>query len=411
VKTIVQKFGGSSLATAELRDLAATRVLQARSRGIAPVVVCSAMGRSPDPYATDVLLTLLGPDAAAQNRDLLLACGETIACAVFAQRLIARGADALALTGAQAGIVTDAEFGNAAILRVEPAAVHAVLARGAIPVIAGFQGATEDGTVTTLGRGGSDLSAIALGAALKADVVEVFTDVNGVMSGDPRRIADAHPLDRVHYAEMVELAADGAKVMHTKAAELARVTCTPYVVKGLQGNFGTMIDESTSTFGEAPVAGIASVVGLALFCVAAGGDARRPPNVERAVFGRLAERGVSVDMVNLNAAGMFFVVAAESVPAARKELDALGIRCGVREDCAKLSIVGAGMRGAPGVVSLIIDVLADAGIEILHTTDSSITISVLVAAGDVARAEAAVHDAFALGRKDARVPAAAGQRQ
>ncbi len=411
MKTIVQKFGGSSLATAELRELAATRVLEARSRGIAPVVVCSAMGRSPDPYATDALLELLGHDAAAQNRDLLLACGETIACAVFAQLLIARGADALALTGAQAGIVTDAEFGNAAILRVEPVAVRAVLARGAVPVVAGFQGATEAGNVTTLGRGGSDLSALALGAALKADVVEVFTDVNGVMSGDPRRIADAHPLHRVHYAEMVELAADGAKVMHTKAAELARVTSTPYVVKGLQANFGTTIDESPAIPGEAPVAGIASVDGLALFRLAAENDTRGAANVERAVFRRLTERGVSIDMVNLNAAGIFFVVAVRNVSAVRAELDALAIGCSVREDCAKLSIVGAGMRGAPGVVALIVDVLADAGIDILHTTDSNITISVLVAAGDASRAERAVHDAFALGRKDARVPAAVGQTQ
>jgi len=412
VSTIVQKFGGSSLGTAGLRELAATRVLEARSRGIAPVVVCSAMGRSPDPYATDVLAALLGNDAAGQNRDLLLASGETIASAIFAQLLIARGADAQAMTGAQAGIITDAAFGNATILRVDPTAVRGALARGVIPVVAGFQGATQDGTITTLGRGGSDLSAIALGAALKADVVEVFTDVSGVMSGDPRRIMDARPLERVHYAEMVELAADGAKVMHAKAAELARVTCTPYVVKGLQANFGTTIDESTPALGEMPVAGIASISGLTLFRIAGERAARsRSRNLDRSIFRRLAENEISVDMVNLNDNAIFFVVAGRYMRAVGTELDALGVRWSVHANCAKLSIVGAGMRGAPGVVSLIVDVLADAGIDILHTTDSNITISLLVAADDEAPAERALHDAFALGRRDARLPAGAGRAQ
>ncbi|MBC5798800.1 MAG: aspartate kinase [Candidatus Eremiobacteraeota bacterium] len=400
MKTIVQKFGGSSLATAELRALAATRVLAARSRGIAPVVVCSALGRWPDPYATDALGALVGDAAGGPNRDLLLACGETIACAVFAEVLVARGADAQALTGGQAGIITDAHFGNATILRVEPATVRAALARGIIPVVAGFQGVTEDGTITTLGRGGSDLSAIALGAALKAEVVEVFTDVSGVMSGDPRRIPGAQPLERVHYAEMVELASDGAKVMHVKAAELARVTGTPYVVKGLQANFGTTIDESTPSSGETPVAGITSVAGVALFRVAGGRNALgHAPQLAAPIFRRLAERSVSVDMVNINDAGIFFVVDATCTGPVQAELDRLDVRWSVHANCAKLSIVGAGMRGAPGVVSRVVDVLADACVDILHTTDSNITISVLVAAHDEARAERTLHDAFALGRE------------
>ncbi len=328
-----------------------------------------------------------------------------VACGVFTHELIACGADALALTGAQAGIVTDAEFGSAAILRIEPAAVQQVLARGAVPVVAGFQGATEDGAITTLGRGGSDLSAIALGAALGAEVVEIFTDVTGVMSGDPRRVVDAQPLARVHYAEMVELAADGAKIMHARAAELAHVTRTPYVVKGLQANFGTTIDESGPSGDEAPVTGIASLNDVALFRITANAAVRDAQGVvARTVFRRLAECRISIDMVNLSDNGPSFIVAARHVGAVRTELDALGVRYILRDGCAKLSIVGAGMRGVPGVVSLIVDALADAGIDILHTTDSNITISVLVCAGDVAAAEQALHGAFALARRDARIP-------
>ncbi len=402
MKTIVQKFGGSSLATAELRELAVGRVLAARERGAAPVVVCSAMGRAPDPYATDALLALAGGAAAGRNRDLLLACGETIACSVFAQVLIERGADAVALTGAQAGIVTDSRFGDARILRVEPSAVRRALERGIIAVVAGFQGANEDGVVTTLGRGGSDLSAIALGAALEAEVVEVFTDVSGVMTADPKRVAGARPVPRAHYAEMAELAGDGAQVMHADAAHLARVTRTPYVIKGLRANFGTTVDETESPPSQGLVTGIASLGGLALVCIPE--DTDRTGATGRNVLVRLAARGVSLDMVNLNVGGTFLCVAHDRLAEVCSELKDLGITFDVRERCAKVSIVGAGMRGASGVVARVIETLARAGIDVLHTTDSNITISVLTGADDAARAEQALHDAFGLERSTTQRP-------
>ena len=188
-KTVVQKFGGSSLATPESREIAASRVLEARARGVSPVVVCSALGRPPDPYATDSLAALLGPARHGPNRDLLLACGESIGSAIFAELLTSWGAEAQAMTGSQAGFITDDAYGDAKILRVEPYNVIAALKRGIIPVVTGFQGVTEAGAVTTIGRGGSDLTAIALGDALGSEAVEIYTDVSGVMSGDPRRIA------------------------------------------------------------------------------------------------------------------------------------------------------------------------------------------------------------------------------
>ncbi|MGH7729030.1 MAG: aspartate kinase [Vulcanimicrobiaceae bacterium] len=406
MKTIVQKFGGSSLASHELREIAASRVLEARQRGAMPVVVCSAIGRSPEPYATDSLLTLFGPSRPGPNRDLLLSCGETIAGALFAELLCSWGADAQAMTGAQAGVITDRAFGDAKILRVEPERILALLERGIIPVVAGFQGVAEDGTVTTLGRGGSDLSAMALGDALGSVAVEIFTDVSGVLTGDPRRVAGAHPIDRVDYAEMVELAADGAKVMHAKAAEHARVTSTPYVIKGLRSNFGTTIDEGASPDPVRPVTGITSLRDITFVRVIQGEiddlEARR--TLELGVFQRIAEHGVSVDMINVNNAGIFFIVDAEALETVRTVLAGLNLALRVRPHCAKLSIVGAGMRGTPGVMYRVVAALAEAQIEIIHSTDSNITISVLVPDDDIVRAEQSVHDYFRLGRSHRENP-------
>jgi aspartate kinase len=389
-----------------LREIAASRVLEARARGASPVVICSALGRAPEPYATDSLLGLLGPSRGGPNRDLLLSCGESIACAIFAELLTSWGADAQAMTGAQAGILTDDAFGDAKILHVDPANVRHVLERGIIPVIAGFQGATSDGAVTTLGRGGSDLSAIALGDALGSEAVEIFTDVSGVMTGDPRRVAGAHTVDRVNYAEMVELAADGAKVMHANAAELARVTHTPYVVKGLRSNFGTTIDEGARPDSLHPVSGVTALRDVTFVRVIQGDidDAEARSALELEAFRRLAERDVSVDMINVNNAGIFFICDSEKVEIVRRELGDLNLAVRVRMHCGKISIVGAGMRGTPGVMYRVVHALNDAGIEIIHSTDSNITISVLVAEEDVARAEQAVHDSFRLGRGSVQAP-------
>ncbi|MGP6156720.1 MAG: aspartate kinase [Vulcanimicrobiaceae bacterium] len=406
IKTVVQKFGGSSLATPELREIAASRVLEARARGVSPVVVCSAIGRAPDPYATDSLLAQIGPTRGGPNRDLLLSCGEAIACAVFAELLSTWGADAQAMTGGQAGIVTDNSFGDARILRVDPANLLAALERGVIPVVTGFQGVSESGAVTTLGRGGSDLTAIALGDALGSEAVEIFTDVSGVMTGDPRRIAGAHTIDRVSYAEMTELAADGAKVMHAKAADLARVTHQPYVVKGLRSNFGTTIDEGHTPDAAHPVSGITSLRDVTFVRVIQGEiddlEARRQLELE--IFRRLAEHGISVDMINVNNAGIFFIVDGPDIDLVRSELRSLNLALRVRAHCAKLSIVGAGMRGTPGVMYRVVQALSGAQIEIIHSTDSNITISVLVPEEEVAAAEQAIHDYFRLGRGEQATP-------
>ena len=393
------KFGGSSLATNELREIAASRVLDVIRRGDLPVVVCSALGRAPEPYATDTLATLLGPVRSGPNRDLLLACGEAIACAVFAELLTGLGAPAQAMTGLQAGITTDEEYGDAEIVDVDPAPVRALLARGIVPVVTGFQGGTRTHATTTLGRGGSDLTAVALGDALGAASVDIYTDVSGVMTADPRHVAGVHPLERITQAEMVELAGNGARVMHHKAAELAHATRTPYMIKGLRTDVGTTVDDDAPIDAERPVTGL-TVIRDVTFCRIIQGltDDLDRADVDRDVLARVADRGISIDMVNVNDAGLFFIVDDEHADAIRPALADLNLALRMRPHCSKISIVGAGMRGTSGVIYRVVKTVTDAGVEIIHSTDSNITISILVSADQAQTAEQALHDAFRLGR-------------
>ena len=398
MNVVVLKFGGSSLASDELREIAASRVLDVLRRGDRPVVVCSAIGRAPEPYATDTLAALLGPVRSGPNRDLLLACGEAISCAVFAELLTTLGAPAQAMTGMQAGIVTNDAFGDAEIVDVDPEPIRALLARDLVPVVTGFQGGTRGNATTTLGRGGSDLTAVALGDALGASSVEIYTDVSGVMTGDPRRVAGTHPLERVTQAEMVELAGNGAKVMHHKAAELAHATGIPYSVKGLRSGVGTTVDDLAPVDAERPVTGL-TVIHDVTFCRIIQGltDDLDRSDVDRDVLGRVAERAISIDMVNVNDAGVFFIVDDDRADAVRPALADLNLALRMRPHCAKISIVGAGMRGTSGVMYRVVKAVTDAGVEIIHSTDSNITISILVPADQADEAEQALHDAFRLG--------------
>ena len=395
-RVAVLKFGGTSVATRELREVAFARILDAREAGYAPVAVVSAMGRAPSPYATDTLLGLIGGNTGSANADLLLACGEMIAAAIFAEELRAMNVEAQAMTGPQAGIVTDGAHSDAKILRVDPGAVSALLERGAVPVIAGFQGATEDGTITTLGRGGTDLTAIAIGHALGADRVDIYTDVSGAMTADPRRVPTAHVIDRASLEEMHELSQHGAKVMHHKAAGFAEHTGTRYSIKGLHTDLGTIVDAGYDS--ERPVTGVTASGRVTWIRVIRGDieNAHHRMQTELEMFRRIAEAGISIDQVTINQAGVAFVVDGDRGNEVRSLLGDLNLAVRVREGCAKISVVGTGMRYLPGVVHRCVLALSLADVEIIHCTDSNITISILVPEADVTRAEAAVHDQFHL---------------
>jgi aspartate kinase len=399
-RVAVLKFGGTSVATPEQRAMACSRVRDAREAGFAVVAVVSAMGRAPEPYATDSLLALVGGRSGNTNADMVLVAGELISAAVFADTLCEVGVPAVALSGAQAGIVTNERYGDATILRVEPDAVNALIERDTVAVVAGFQGVSENGALTTLGRGGTDLSAVAIGHALQAERVDIYTDVSGAMTGDPRRIPKARTIPRASLAEMSELANHGAKVMHSKAASYADRTGTRYAVKGLDTDRGTVVDDSVDH--HRPVTGVTSS-GRVTWVRIIRGDIESPSRrmeTELEMFRRVAEGEISIDQVTINQAGVAFVVEGDRGSDIRSLLSDLNIAVRVREGCSKLSIVGTGMRDAPGVVHKVVDVLSREDVEIIHCTDSNVTISILVPESQAVRAESAIHDEFCLERGD-----------
>ncbi len=393
---VVLKFGGTSVATPELRDLSILRLREEIERGYAPVAVVSAMGRKPEPYATDTLLSLIGGRAGTRNADVLLSCAELISAAVFADAIQQQGLHAVTLSGAQAGVITTGKHGDAKIVRAEAEAVREIIEMGGIPVVAGFQGVTESGDITTLGRGGSDLTAIALGHALGAVRVDIFTDVSGAMTGDPRRISGAHTIERASLEEMTELAEHGAKVMHHKAADFAQRTNTPYAIKGLRTGTGTLVDEGFED--EKPVTGVTASGRVTWIRVIRGDveDQKRRMAVEMQMFQRIADAAISIDQVTINQAGVMFVVEGDRGSEIRQLLGDLNLAVRVREACSKLSVVGAAMRYTPGVIHGIVQALSKANVEIIHCTDSNITVSILVPSADAQRAEQAVHDRFHL---------------
>ncbi|HYF95486.1 MAG TPA: aspartate kinase [Symbiobacteriaceae bacterium] len=405
MRIIVQKYGGTSVATPEGRELVAERVERAVREGLATVVVVSAMGRQGAPYATDTLIQLAYaacPELAPRELDLLLSCGEIISSVVVAGTLKERGLPVVVLTGGQAGIVTDDTFGSAHILKVDPGPMLVRLREGRVVVVAGFQGRTQAGEITTLGRGGSDTTAAAVGGALKAEVVEIYTDVDGVKTADPRLVPDARTLTVTTYDEIAQMAHYGAKVVHPRAVEIAMQHRVPLRIKStFQDGPGTLITYSMEAAGTSwselhsdnPVTGVTHVSGLAQLSIAAPDG---PASLQSA-FRTLADSGISVDLINVSPGTATFCVEERKQHQARNVLSGIGLVPAVRTGCAKVSVVGSGMRGRPGVMATVVEGLARAGVEILQTADSHVTISCLVEGAQLQMAVQALHDAFSLG--------------
>lgn len=401
---VIQKFGGTSVANGSGRSHVADRVEAAVKGDLQPVVVVSAMGRQGDPYATDTLLALLShvsAHAEPREEDLLLACGEILSTVVLAAELRSRGLAAVALTGGAAGIITDAHHGDAAICRVETARLLKLIEAGHVPVVAGFQGVTESGDVTTLGRGGSDTTAAALGGALRASVVEIYTDVDGVKTADPRIVPDARTLRVTTYDEVAQMAHNGARVIHPRAVEIAMQKNVPLRIRSTFDNApGTLITYSVEAAGTpwlgsatGAVTAVTHVPGLTQVQIATD------PGDDRALdlFRHLAAAGISVDMINVSPDRKVFCVQERKSESARRILESLDLSPTLQPHCAKVSVVGAGMRGRPGVMATVAHALVRSGITILQTTDSHVTISCLVAAAEMEAAVRSLHEAFQLG--------------
>ncbi len=397
---IVMKFGGTSVADERGRSALARRVLAAQELGSAPVLVVSAMGRKGAPYATDTLLALLdGLPVPPRESDLLASAGELISAVVVAAHLRAHGVDAMSFSGAQAGIYTDDHFGCARIIGIDPSAIIAAVAAGRVPVVAGFQGVGPDGSTTTLGRGGSDTSACALGVALEATSVEIYTDVDGIMSADPRTCDTAAVLSEIGAEELFQMARHGSKIVHTPAAEFALESGIDLRVRNtFSEGSGTRVADMR-TYAPAGVAtAVSHTEGIARFTATLPGTEGTAEHMrgQTDVYRTMAQADVSLDMFTPVGNSLVFTVAEDRVSAASDVLRRLGMSFAVRGGLAKVTLVGAGMHGVPGVMAAMADHLAQAGVHILQAADSHTTISALVPADETHAAVRALHQGFGL---------------
>lgn len=444
----VMKFGGTSVATPEARMQAALRVVSAKEQGYRPIVVVSAIGRKGQPYATDTLIGLLreiDPSVAPDDRelDLMIACGEIFSAVIFAHTLKTLGHPARSFRGGQAGIRTDGVYGNARIIGINPVSLRKALDEGLIPVICGFQGVyvAGDGSpgaeLTTLGRGGSDTSAAAIGAALSAEAVEIYTDVDGVKTADPDFVRDAPTLRKVTYEEVAEIAHLGAKVLHPRAAEIAMKFDIPLWVKStFTEEEGTEV-VTRDKFPGRRVTGVThtgKLVWLRFDLDDAASEHRTP--LEARIFEMMARYGINLFMMNLSPSGIGFAVPRSQYATVQDLLDGIVIpianpgggptvylfQIGERpskqaetqaallgplgepktiaveatENCTMVSMIGHEYLQHPGVFLSVLQVLHEAQITVLQTSDSDLSLSCLVPEAETERAVRLLHDRFEL---------------
>lgn len=404
MKYLVQKFGGTSLATPELREQVVKKIVAAKNEGYMPVVVVSAIGRQGDPYATDTLLKFIGginSDIPAKELDNLMACGEIISGVAMVATLDSHGHKSVFLTGGQAGIITDDKHTDAHIIEINPKLIHRYAALGTIVIVAGFQGQTSDGLVTTLGRGGSDTSAAALGVALNAEAIDIYTDVEGIMTADPRIVEDARVLDVITYNEICQLAHEGAKVIHPRAVEIAMQKNIPLRVKCTFSDApGTLVTSSNKNGSveikkDRIITGITHIPDVTQLKVYIS-DYSESDQPALKIFKSMALAGISVDFINIHPDVVIYTVKDDTATKAREILENMSFTPVVTPGCAKVSAVGAGMAGVPGVMASILEALGQENVKVLQTADSHSTIWCLVKQDEMEKAIRALHRYFSL---------------
>ena len=422
---VVQKYGGSSVADATSIKRVAQRIVATKKAGHDVVVVVSAMGDT-----TDDLMDLaheVSPLPPGRELDMLLTAGERISMALLAMAIGNLGQDARSFTGSQAGVITDSEHGRAKIIDVTPGRIEAALAEGSIAIVAGFQGVSQTSKdITTLGRGGSDTTAVALAAALKAEVCEIYSDVDGIFTADPRIVPNARQIPRISYEEMLEMAANGAKILHLRCVEYARRNNMPIHVRSSFSNKqGTWVVSSEEvaiakvtidsgpnsegkegTMEQAIISGVAHDRSEAKITVVGVPD---KVGEAASIFRALAQAAINIDMVvqNVSAAATALTDISFTLPRedgqkamtalARLKDDVRYERLQFEDSVGKVSIIGAGMRSSPGITASFFESLANAGVNIEMISTSEIRISVVVAENQVDAAVNAAHEAFGLG--------------
>lgn len=396
MRTIVQKFGGTSVTTSERRNMAIDKVVDAVEKGYNPVIVVSAMGRKGDPYATDTLLSLIdskGSNAAKREIDLLMCCGEIISAVVMAEAFSQRGLKAIALTGGNAGILTDNNFGNASVIDVDSKRIQRLLEEGIIPIVTGFQGITEEGDYTTLGRGGSDVTAALLGKALNAEWIEIYTDVDGIMTADPRVVPTARIIYEISYNEVFQLADQGAKVVHPRAVEYALAGNIPLIIKNTMSCApGTVI---TNDMGPArnTVTGITSTANRAQVVINFSDNCG---NVVNDVFELLAQKNISIDSINILPDQQMFTLDSTYASEVEQVLTQLCADFKIINDCSKVSLIGNIVRDMPEVMSKLLKTLECSNVNILQTANSRTSVWCLIKEADNKKALNELHNTFFL---------------
>ncbi|MGA7677468.1 MAG: aspartate kinase [Dehalococcoidia bacterium] len=399
---IVQKYGGSSVADAEKIKNVARRIVETRDKGNEVVVVVSAMGET-----TDELIQLarqVNPKPEERELDVLLSTGEIVSSTLLAMALHSLGCKAVSLSGFQAGIKTDTTYSKARILHVEPKRVIEELEKGNVVIVAGFQGMTKDMDITTLGRGGSDTTAVALAAALKAQICQIYTDVEGVFTADPRLVPEARKLNEISYEEMLELATSGARVMHSRAVELGEVYNMPILVaSSFSDRSGTIIHGGVPMEVRNKVRGIAHDLNVAKITVVGVPD---QPGIASAIFESLAKANISVDTIVQNASinkitDLTFTVARGDLDKAMSLVRPIAKSIGAKEcvsdsTLAKVSIIGTGMQNTPGYAANMFRALSGQGINIQLITTSEIRITCIIGEDRVEDAVKTLHKAFEL---------------
>jgi aspartate kinase len=386
--TVVMKFGGTSVADPDRLLAVARRIAAAREGGSRVVAVLSAMGQT-----TDELVALayrISPRPKPRELDMLISVGERISCALAAMAIDDLGYEAISLTGSQAGIVTDTVHGKAKIVDVRARRIHEALDRGQIVLVAGFQGVSTEYDITTLGRGGSDTTAVALAAALGADSCEIYTDVEGVFTADPRLVPGARKLTSLTYDEMLELAASGAKVLQLRSVEFARNhNVTLHVRSTFTDADGTWIrEEDEQMLEKAIISGVTYTTEETVY--------RLEGITAASLFTALAEASVNVDTIVQTSPEIVFSAPADDRPDVEAVLDRLGVEWTARDDLGKVSLIGAGMKSHPGIAAKTFATLDAEGIPVQVVTTSPIKIACHVPTEHVGRAVRALHEAFEL---------------
>ena len=397
---LVQKFGGTSVASVEKMNEVCNIIECYRKKGNDLVVVVSAMGRKGEPYATDTLINLctkVNQKPKKRELDLIMSCGEIISGTILSSMLEARGIPSVFLTGMQAGIVTTKIYSDSKIKEINPTRIHRELVEGKVVVIAGFQGATEDGEITTLGRGGSDTSAVAIGKSLGCETVQIYTDVDGIMTADPRIEPSAKILDYCDYEEVFQMAEKGAKVIHPRAVELAKngdivleikntlnPTCKGTRIGLTRGVVSNDYEDFKARFMTA-VAHKDNIVQVKV---------KSSEELFSKILNEMEEKQINLDMINFFAEEKAFALDQNNISLVEKILKKYNVEYEVRKHCAKVTLIGSKITETPGVIARIVRSLSKAGISLLQSSDSYTCLTCLVKEEDMINTVHAIHKEF-----------------